>query len=158
MKKSVLIVIFVIYIASIFFIGLFGMKIELVQEKLYVSKIHITNETCEQYTVSYNENEDITYITFFYNPDYEGDWQDGNNPNTIILSYRVEPADATNKGVTYAYDKNPETGENKYGEVDTTGLGIFVRFKRAGTITVTLLPLDGSNVSAKVSVVARRAR
>jgi len=153
MKKSVLVLIMAIYIASIMFIALFGMESALYDEKLYVERIEITNETCEEYTVHYSQEEDITYIIFFYDDTYEDDWQSGLNPNTIILGFRIVPEDATNRRVSFGYDKNNENGENPYGEVTDNGI---VRFKRWGTITVTISALDGSGAKAKVSIVARK--
>ena len=153
MRKSVLVMILVIYIASILFIGFFGMEATLFNEKLYVEKIVITNETCNDYSVHYLPNEDLTYITFFYNDSYEGDWESGLNPNTIILGFRVVPEDATNRAVAFSYDQNHEGG-NPYGSVTDNGI---VRFKRWGTITVTISALDGSSAKTRVAVVARKA-
>ena len=152
MKKSVLIIILVIYVASIMFIGFFGMEIALFDEKLYVEQIIVTNETCEQYSVHDSESEGITYITFFYDNSYEGDWQSGYNPNTVILGYRVVPEDATNRSVSFSYDENYDGG-NPYGEVTENGI---VRFKRWGSITVTITALDGSSTKTRVTVVARK--
>ena len=155
MKKSVLVIIMVIYVASIMFIGFFGMEIALIDEKLYVEEIIITNETCEQYSVYYSQEEGITYITLFYDDSYEGDWKSGLNPNAIILGYRVVPEDATNRNVMFSYDQNYEDGINPYGDVTQNGI---VRFKRWGSITVTISALDGSSAKARVTVVARKLR
>ena len=153
MKKSVFLIILIIYVASILFIGLFGMEIALFDQKLYVSDIVVTNESNDLYSVYESESDQITYITFFYNKDYDGDWQSGHNPNTVILSYRVVPEDATNRRVSFSCDTNYEGGTNPYGEVTENGV---VRFKRAGSITVTITSLDGSNTKTRVTVVARK--
>lgn len=155
MKKSVFLIIVIIFVASILFIGLFGMEIALFNEKLYVSQIVVTNEDNEQYSVYESESEKITYITFFYNGDYEGDWQSGYNPNTVILSYRVVPEDATNRKVAFSYDSSFEGGVNPYGEVTENGI---VRFKMPGILIVTITALDGSNTKTRVAVIARKTQ
>ena len=154
MKKSVFLIILIIYVASILFIGLFGMEMALFNEKLYVTDIIITNESTEEYSVYESTQEGIIYITFFYDNTYDGNWESEDNPNVVQLFWKVVPEDATNRKISFSYDTSYEGGVNPYGKVTETGT---VMFKKAGSITVTITALDGSNTKTRVTVVARKA-
>lgn len=136
MKKSVVVLIGIIYIASIFVVGFFGMQIKAFDTIIYISDIECSNEN-----VIANP-DGSKKIRFDYKPD--GDKMD----NTLIITYNVYPKDSTLKGVDavrLAYDPNP-----KLAEVD----GLKITFLGKGALTVYLKSLDGSNVIETIKIIS----
>ena len=62
------------------------------------------------------------------------------------IEYRVYPDDATNKKVEFIYDHQ--------SKATVTDDGI-VTFSEPGWVTVEIIPLDGSDVSTKITIVAK---
>ena len=135
MKKSVVILIAIIYIASIALVSFFGLKFKVFEEIIPVESVEILNEGLK-------ENEMWgKYVTI--TPDENGEW------NYQIL-YRVYPDNATNNKVDFNYDE-----QNKVATVDEFGV---VHFTSPGMIKVTLIPLDGSDTSATITIIAKNAK
>jgi len=135
MKKSVIIMILIIYVASIVFIGFFGMKIASYNETLYVDHIECTNEEAVQYT-------GFKYVIIDYATILEGDM----NTNVFQLQWKVYPEDATYRGVSFVYDENTTVGY-------VTNIGTVV-FNKKGTITIYITSTDGQNIREIVKIVA----
>lgn len=130
MKKSVVILIAIIYVSAIALVSFFGLKHKVFDEVVPVSSIEILNEGGE-----YNERwGDYFIIT-----------PDENGVRAFRIEYRVYPDNASNRGVSF-------TGESKVATVDDSGL---VVFEREGTITVMITANDGTGISKKVTVIAR---
>lgn len=135
MKKSVIIIIGVIYIASIVLIGFLGMKITSYDEIFYVNKIECINENAVE------KEDGSKSIEFIY---------DENLPpeeNVVQIFWKVYPEDATNRRVEFMYDK-----ESKVGYVDNNGR---VWLKRVGTLTVQIKSTDGSNIIQIVKIISK---
>ena len=136
MKKSVVILIGIIYIASIVVVGFFGMKITAYDEMIYITDIVCTNEGVKKnpdgtktIRLDYKENGTVM-------------------ENTVIITYNVYPKESTLKGsdaVTLLYDK-----DTKIATVD----GLKVSFLKKGVLTVQLRSKDGSNVIEIVKIIA----
>lgn len=105
MKKSIVILIGVVYIMSIIVIGFFGMKITSYNTTVYPDEIEILSVECEdEERVSIKEaNLNIPgtgvckYIITY-------DFQEGKD-NVFSLVYRVYPDTTSDKGVNFGYDK-----------------------------------------------------
>jgi len=135
MKKSVIIMILIIYVASIVFIGFFGMKIASYNETLYVDHIECTNEEAVQYT-------GFKYVIIDYATILEGDM----NTNVFQLQWKVYPENATYRNVNFVYDENTTVGY-------ITKIGTVV-FNKKGTITIYITSTDGQNIREIVKIVA----
>ena len=91
MKKSVVILIFLIYVASIAIVGFLGLKAKTYNEVIYVEKLSILNEyKVEQHTGN-------KYIVF--------DPADGEEPS-IKIECEVTPEDASNKKLIFKLDSD----------------------------------------------------
>lgn len=144
MKKSVLVLILLIYVASIVVIGFFGVQIGTFNVTLYVQDIELLNEDVfinDNDTEDYKEDDEY-FISIFFQP-YENE-QD--NPNYVQLMYKVYPEDATYRGVTFVHAENSKATVNGIGTVIFTG---------KTTLTIYITSTDGTNVRQKVNVVAR---
>ena len=122
MKKSVLIVIGLVYIASILIIGFFGMRQVVYSNIIYVREIECINEEAR-------DMGDYKMIIV--------DYIEGNTG--VQLSYRVTPDDATNKDVRFIYDENQTVAT-------VTDLGTVV-FNSPGLIVVRIASTDGTIAS-----------
>lgn len=136
MKKSVLVLIMVIYVASIVVIGFFGVRVGTFNVTQYVDQIELTNEE-----VVYDPNGVEKYILIQFAPYNEGE----NNPNFVQLYYKVIPEDATYRNVTFEHAENDKATVNSIGTVVFTG---------RTTLTIYITSTDGTNVRTKIKVVA----
>ena len=126
MKKSVVILIAIIYISSIALVSFFGLQHKTFNEVVYVEKIEILNEN-----VGIDANGD-KYITV----------RDGNK---LQLDFRVYPDNATNKEVDFVYD----TTNTKF-TVDENGVVTCSTGK--GAITVQIVAKDGTGIKDKILI------
>lgn len=131
MKKSVVILIALIYVASIAVVSFFGLQFKIFDEVVPVSTIEILNKDLK------TQEDGTPYAVVRL---------DENKRAQFLIEYKVTPENATNTGVTFAYDKT-----STVAAVDERGL---VTFTGAGFIKVTIIAADGSNVQAQISIVA----
>ena len=129
MKKSVLIVIGLVYIASILIIGFFGMRQVVYSNIIYVREIECINEEAR-------DMGDYKLIII--------DYIEGNTG--VQLSYRVTPDDATNKEVQFVYNEEQNVAS-------VTELGAVI-FNSPGLIIVQIRSTDGTIASETVWVLA----
>ena len=133
MKKSVIILIALIYVASVALVSFFGLQFKVFEEVISVEKVEITNE-------GQKNNEQLGDYVVIY-PNEKGEWR-------YQIQYHVYPDNATNSAVDFIYDT-----QTPGVTVDAaTGL---ITFERKGALTVTLKPKDGSNISATLTIRAR---
>ena len=132
MKKSVIIAIFAIFLASIIAVGFFGMQQVVYNEIVYVNSITCINEEAR-------DIGDYKIIQIQY--------KDG-QVNGVQLNYKVEPSNATNSKVKFVYDSTQTVA-------DITDLGAVI-FKRPGVVTIEIKSTDGSIASEKVKIIAIR--
>lgn len=127
MKKSVIVVIVSIFIASIVLISFYGIKIKSYNEQIYADEIEILNEEFNENTnaIVLLKNKNWTHIPFEYQ-----------------IDLHVKPNSATNKSVSYTIDENPE-----YYTIDNKGL---LTIKSETTFKVIIRTLDGSRLKKEV--------
>ena len=155
MKKAIVIVILVVYIASIAVVNFFGLKIKEFDHVEYVQEIK-----CESITVL-NENP-VTYTAKKLPPDveipefyfkftkgaeaYTKDPESlAANPNVVRLNYEVLPHLADDTKITFLFEEN----ENVYFD-EATKTFVFLKAKRS--IIVTILATDGSNIQTQIKI------
>ena len=159
MKKTIVIIILAVYVASIAIVNFFGLQIRIFDGVTYVSNIqcdtvifHGDNSkvlTPSQYT---GKNKNTPQFVFDFIPAPEGVTYTSdpdnlmNNPNVIQINYEVMPhlADAAN--VRFEYDE--EAGIAVYHELS----GSFIFLKPNRSLTVTIRATDGSNVSTNIII------
>lgn len=129
MKKSVIILIGIIYIMAIAMVSFFGLKTQVYEEKIYISSIEILNENVK--TTSNGEKYMIV------------NYADG----PIIIERKIYPENATKKVVEYAYDET-----NQIATVDQMGV---VTFEGPGALTVYIMAKDGSGVITTLKIIAK---
>ena len=135
MKKSVVILILVIYLVSVALVSFFGLQYKTFDEVIYTESIEFLNDDIKTL------EEDGSLYAVVRKDESTGLW-------TYQIKYRVYPDNATNSEVEYIYDTqtpgvtlDPETG--------------VVTFDRKGALTVTIKPKDGTDISATVTIRAR---
>ena len=121
MKKSVVILIAIIYVASIALVTFFGLKHNSFFEDVLVTNIEITNKG-----ISYDENN-LKYVVV------------PKGQQTYKIEYKVSPDNAVNKAVTFVTDK-----DNPFATVDENGLVTFKTATTMGAVTVYVYAADGS--------------
>lgn len=134
MKKSVVILILVIYLVSVALVSFFGLQYKTFDEVIYTESIEFLNEDIKTM-------EDGTLYAMAQKDETTGKW-------TYQIKYRVYPDNATNSDVEYIYDTQ------KPGITVDTVTGV-VTFEERGALTVTIKPKDGTDISATVMIRAR---
>ena len=135
MKKSVVILIAVIYVMAVVLVSFFGIQAELLEETIYVNKIEIINKG-----VSYANDGVTKTVDIFF---------DGKDTAEYQIEWRVTPTNATNNKVFFNYDKT-----KTFVSVDENGL---VTFTRPGVITISITPQDGTLINAPtITIRAKR--
>ena len=130
MKKSVVVLIGIIYVASIALVSFFGLKAKIYNAKVYAERVQILND-CK-----INDNGEKVIYHYL-----------SKHGNTLQLLWRVYPDNTTDQTVAFIYDT-----QNTYVSVDNeTGV---VTFTERGAITITIRATDGSGASDTVKILA----
>ena len=132
MKKSVIILIAIIYIAAIALVSFFGLQYKIFEEIISVERIEILNEGLKE--------NDTWGKYIIISPDENGD-------RRFQIEYRVYPDNATDNSIEFSYDK-----QNTSVTVDENGV---VTFSRSGMVKVQVIAKDGSAVSATITIIAK---
>lgn len=133
MKKSVIILLAIIYIASIALVSFFGLKFKVFEEIVYVERIELLNEGLE------DTGSDEFGKYAIVHPDENGEWR-------YQIKYRVHPDEATNSEVEFSYDT-----QNTAVTVDENGV---VTFTEPAAVTITITPKDGTDSKAIITIIA----
>ena len=132
MKKSVIILIFIIYIASIVFINFFGLKILSFEENIYATSVECINSDMKVSSDGTYKFVGLKYTTEL----------------TYTIEHKVYPENATNNKVEYIYDKTANISIDQ-----NTGI---VTFKKPTNIRedhiITIRTLDGTNKEAIIKI------
>lgn len=144
MKKSTLIMIAIVYIASIVLISLFGMKAVVYNEVIPVTKIECLNETDSKTEVYYSGDMKVIKVKF----------TEAGNAETlkgtmVQLTYRVLPDNASNKNIKYVYTENSRVEFVKGEDGREVGL---VLIKGQVVLKVKIMAMDGSKVYTEVVI------
>ena len=142
MKKATLIVISLIYIASIVIISVFGLKSKVYEEVIPVSKIECLNETDDKVEVTDKEGKKRIKIKFT-----EAGKVDTLTGTMIQLLWRVSPDNATNKKVRFVYDTSAPVEFVQDEQGNELGL---VLFKDICYIEVHIASTDGTSAGVDV--------
>ena len=136
MKKSVILIISVIYILALVFVGT-SLKLAVYNPVVYVTDIEVLNDDYVEYT---EENQIEDYKGYI-----KQKWTDGLK---IELKCRAKPYDATNVALNYAYDPTVTfaTFEN------TSDNSLIISFTKGGEVPVTVRAADGSGIEITVNI------
>lgn len=158
MKKTIVLIILAVYIASIAVVNFFGLQVRIFDGVTYVSTI-----TCESVRGKNGEiirptkylDGDIPLFVFdFVPPDpdnpYTADPENLlKNNNVIQIDYGIWPRLATERNVRFEYDES--AGYAVYHELS----GSFIFLKGGVSLDVTIRATDGSNVCTKIIIQSR---
>ena len=153
MKKTIIIIISLVYIASIVIVNFFGLQVKQFDGVTYVDSIAISDvrllhEIPELIEPKYQEQigSDPWYIfDFVPAPDgteYTSDTTSvQNNPNAVHIDYEVLPHIADERSVEFVFDKEAYKDYVVFDDLKNT----FIFLKPNKSIYVTIRALDGSN-------------
>ena len=131
MKKSVVIIIALIYVASVALVSFFGLQFKVFEEVIPVERVEITNEG-QKHSETQGD-----YIVI--KPDDKGE-------RRVKIDYRVYPDDASNAEVDFAYEEREGVTVDEFGVVTFDGPGV---------IKVKIIAKDGSNAEDSLLIVAK---
>ena len=132
MKKSVIVLIGLIYVASIVFIGFFGMKITAYNATVYATSLSCINEDVR---VSANN---IKSIVFDYKENAPAE------ENVYLLVWRVYPENTTNKSVKFVYDNT-----NTVASIDSAGR---IWIKKTGVLTFQIVSNSNETINETITL------
>ena len=145
MKKSVIILIAVIYVAAIAIVSFFGMDFEMFEQVIYVEEVKLKNEGLDFSNKSTPEWK--KWNTKIYPLDSYVD--DGQIVFEFAYQLEVEvlPKDATDKTVKYTVS-SVKDGVT----VDITPDGLVTITSKSNTsVTILITPNDGSNTMTSIT-------
>ena len=163
MKKTIVILILVVYVASIAVVNFFGLEIKQFDGTKYVESIQVNSITLQ------NENSIVIYPKFLeFDPDpptFEFDFIDApfdqpyssdeesiiKNPNAVQIDYEVFPHIADNTAVKFEWDTAAYDGCIVFHELSRT----FVFLKPNKMITITIKATDGSAKSTVINIIGK---
>ena len=161
MKKTIVVIILAVYIASIAIVNFFGLEVKVFDGITYVESIQcdtvtLRNESSAKlYPITYlGEKGDIPLFEFTFIPSSDGtdytadDESIVSNPNAIELNYVVFPHLADETGVKFEYDEEGMAGIAVFLEDKHT----LIFLKPGRIFTVTIKATDGSNKSTTVAI------
>lgn len=163
MKKTIIVIILAVYVASIAVVNFFGLEIKIFDGVTYVEEIQcdtvtVQNETpIDLYASAYlGEEKDIPLFVFDFIPAEKGEYTDEDesiltNPNRIQLNYEVFPHLADDAEVKYEFDEAAMEGFVVYHELSRS----FIFLKPGKIFTVTVRAMDGKDANIKVSIMGR---
>jgi len=161
MKKTILILILIVYIASIAVVNFFGLEVKVFDGIKYVESIECATITVQnENPVTLEPRQQLhgnPLFIFDYTPAPENapytteDESIITNPNAVQINYEVFPHLADETGVNFEYDKNAADGVVVFHEVSRT----FIFLKPNKIITITIRATDGSNKSTTIQVMGR---
>lgn len=158
MKKTIVIVILAVFIASIAVVNFFGLEV-----KMFDSITYVTGIQCDTVTVhripslelrptTYIGNTPLFQFDFIPAPDGEEYTADDEsvsfNPNAIELNYVVFPHLADSTEIKFEYDEQSMSGVAVFLEDKNT----LIFLKPDIIFTITIRATDGSNVSTTVAI------
>ena len=160
MKKTIVIIILAVYVASIAIVNFFGLEIKQFDGNTYVTSIMCETVTFhgensrKLYPIDYApDGTAIFSFNFIPAPDgapYTADEESINdNPNVIQLNYEVFPHLADNTNIRFEYDET--RGDAVFHELSSS----FVFLRPDKLVTVTIRATDGSNKSCKIMIMGR---
>ena len=123
MKKSVVIVIGLIYVISLFVVTLFGIKHKTFNEIVYVEQVEIIDSKAEYLA------DGSKFIRLY---------PDENDICTYQLNWKITPENAANPDVVFIYDQKENFS------IDENGLVTYVSYGYLDIVTVTVRSVDGT--------------
>jgi len=131
MKKSVIVLIFIIYIASIVFINFFGMKIMSYETNIYAERIECINSD-----MTLSKDGSYKYIILNY----------ASNP-TYTIQHKIYPENVTINKVEYVYDQ-----DNNFASIDSNGNITFSNITEPTMLSVIIKTTDNTNRTAEIRI------
>lgn len=139
-----MIIIGIVYLASIVIISIFGMRSVVFNEIIPVSKIECINVTDDKINVSEENNVKIIKIK------YDKPANTETNEGTMVqLEWRVLPDNATTKDVKFVYDSSPRVTFATDEAGNEVGL---ILFTGKVVLPVKIMSTDGSRIYADVTI------
>ena len=158
MKKTMVIIILVVFIASIAIVNFFGLEIKVFDGITYVEKIEcnsITVQNEDPVTLTpHKELNGIPLFVFEFIPSPDGEYTADEesilaNPNAVQINYEVFPHIADETGVVFEYDQSSNIAV--FHELSRT-----ITFIKPNKIfTITIRSTDGSNKSTTISIMGQ---
>ena len=144
MKKSVILLILIVYVASIMVVGFYGIKIKVYDEKIMVEDI--VCENLEEFNgidcaTSEKEGHKKLYsqgIDYYATKKYLDEYAE--EGFVIIVKFAVLPRDATEQGIEFVFVSNDQTTSSSESDSSTsqTKPRYTIVDNRNGTATITI--------------------
>ena len=138
MKKSVVILILVIYLVSVALVSFFGLQFKVFEEVVYVESVELLNEGL----LVPEFEADFDYYALVA-PNEQGELR-------YQIKYRVHPDNATDQRVDFVLENASGDGEVTGVSVDANGV---VKMEKVGTaVIVSVVAKNGSGEKASASI------
>lgn len=148
MKKTTLIIIGLIYVASIVLVSMFGLNAIVYKKIIPVLSIECVNETIGDVQVDDSKVKKVIKIQYTDPGDIES------LTGTILqLEFRVLPDNASDKSIRYIYDRESYP-QVQFHQIDGRETGAIV-FTGPAMFTLKIVAGDNSGVSTEILISCR---
>ena len=165
MKKTIVVIILAVYVASIAIVNLFGLEVRIFDGTTYVSNIQCDTVTFQGenskvlYPVQYaGKDGDIPVFEFNFIPADENNPYTlenlDNNPNVVTINYELIPhlSDSKLNAVKFEYDEDAGVAVfHNFQDI----MQSFVFLKPDVALTITIRAIDGYNTSTQIRIKGR---
>ena len=158
MKKGVIIAIFIVYLASIVLVQIFGIPVSLPDSGAYIDGITVDGvelsnpQDGQNLEIRSQQQEDgsMLYLFRFVEGEYTKDEESlQNNPNRIKINYTLTPEDASKSYLDYIYEESDD-----YCVLQETDEIVFLR--KGARIALTMQESRANlNIRVKLIIYAR---
>lgn len=135
MKKSVIVLLIVIYVGAIVFVNFFGMEFVSYDQIVYADSVECINQD-----MVLDPSGEYKYAVVFYSPGV-----------TYTIEHKVYPENVTNNKVTYIYEENPIMTISPLGVVSFNE-----PTKRITDFTIIIRTMDGKDRETKIVLSLRK--
>ena len=158
MKKTIVLIILAVYIASIAVVNFFGLQVRIFDGVTYVSRIDCESVRGKNGELikptKYLDGNVPLFVFDFIPPDPANPYTTDpesllKNNNVIQINYEIWPHLATERSVRFEYDEH--AGYAVYHELSNS----FIFLKGGVVLDVTIRATDGSNVCTKIAIYSR---
>ena len=161
MKKTLILIILVVYIASIAVVNFFGLEIKVFDGTTYVESIicgtvTLQNENPEE-IIATNYLNGVPLFEFNFTPSPDGNpYTDDEesivmNPNAVQINYEVLPHLADSTEVKFEFDATAMEGVAVFHELSKS----LIFIEPDVILYVTIRATDGSNKSTTIAIMGR---
>lgn len=137
MKKTTIFIILIVFVVSVFVVGMFGIKNPPYNEAVYATKVEVDEVSIDDDLHSLMEQDDGSFIVMVKEAYKTGE-------HTLRVDYHVNPSNVSNNRVSIVLGC-----DSSVAEIDDFG---FIKIHKPQNFTVTLYAADRGTIKTELII------